>query len=1024
MLANDRDEFYVFNDEANGGYVVVSGDERMPDVLGYSYTGHFDAETIPCNMRAWLEDYANQVVYLRSHPEVPASRRAPKERKEIRPLLKCHFGQNKYYNEKCPIVDGEHCPTGCVATAMAQVMYYYQWPKQTTKTIPAYTTDTRKIKMPAIPVTTIDWDNMLEKYHRSEDYSEEQIDAISTLMLLCGVSVKMDYDSYGSAAGLEAACLRKYFDYDDFVELIVRAKWELDEWEQILYDELDDGRPVLYCGFPKEGIGHAFVMDGYKDGYFHVNWGMVDASDYYFLLTDLGGLNYGQTAIVGIQPANPDNPSRYAVLDNGKITLYYDKEMSHRTGTVLPHKDDWLDYKNQVTVCVIDPSFANILPRNLSEFFAGWSQLKSIEGIENLNTSMTRDMGGMFYACSRLTNLDVSGFKTDNVTNMAAMFRGCSGLTNLDLSTFKTDNVTNVRLMFEGCSGLRNLDLSTFKTDNVTDMAAMFSDCSGLTKLDVSGFKTDNVTDMYDMFRGCSGLTRLDLSTFKTDNVTDMSGMFYECSNLKTIYASERWDLSNIQDAKNMFTNCYRIVGGAGTTYKEKYSENYNPIVKPTTGSIIADADWTGGFDGDYPYWYQFDDSQTNGSVTSNPDGIAITVDKNVGMYWEPQVMVIPDGGFNLKQDGYYKVVVTAKFPTNGILQINMGTWDNYDQTTVDVVSTGDFQEVEVIFPNFVSNIDDCHLLFQCGDFTGTTILKKIQVWKMDTETTVENTGSVIADADWTGGFDGDYPYWYQFDDSQTNGSVTSNPDGIAITVDKNVGMYWEPQVMVIPDGSFDLEQMGTYKVIVTAKFPTNGTLQINMGTWDHYEQNTVDVISTGDFQKVEVIIPDYAIDVIGCHLLFQCGDFKGTTIVKKIQVLKMDNSSIVNHTDRYYARIDGGPDNPGYFTYKAPKYFTITYMIDGEPYITEYVECGVEIQTPNPPAREGYDFEWSDVPETMPNRDITIYGSYTSGIKELLEEKHPVIIFSLEGRAQNKLQKGINIIRYSDGSVGKVMVK
>ena len=162
VLANDRDEFYIFNDEANGGYVVVSGDERMPDILGYSYTGHFDAENIPCNMRAWLEDYANQVIYLRSHPEVQASRRSTTERKEISPLLKCYFNQGKYYNDKCPIIEGEHCLTGCVATAMAQIMYYYQWPKQTADIIPGYKTRSRYLAMPAIPITTIDWDNILE----------------------------------------------------------------------------------------------------------------------------------------------------------------------------------------------------------------------------------------------------------------------------------------------------------------------------------------------------------------------------------------------------------------------------------------------------------------------------------------------------------------------------------------------------------------------------------------------------------------------------------------------------------------------------------------------------------------------------------------------------------------------------------------------------------------------------------------------------------------------------------------------
>ena len=597
VLANDRDEFYVFNDEANGGYVVISGDERMPDVLGYSEMGHFDAEDIPCNKRAWLEDYAMQVDYLRTHPEVPASRRTVPERDEISPLLNCRFNQGNYYNEKCPIVDGRHCWTGCVATAMAQIMYYYQWPKQTTDVIPAYTTGTNKINMPAIPVTTIDWDNMLDNYGVGGVYSNEQIDAISTLMLLCGTSVGMDYGLDGSSASTSsaAAAFLRYFDYDDILEEISRYEWELEDWEQMLYDDLNDGHPVFYSGFYEESA-HAFILDGYKDGYFHVNWGWGGYVDDYFLLTDLGGYNYDQFAIVGIQPAYPDIPRRYAVLENDKMTLYYDTEKSHRTGTILP-MDQWSNYKEQITECVIDPSFANLKSKSLSSLFSRFSQLKSIKGLENLNTSKVTnmrymfygcsgltsldvsnfktdnvtDMYGMFWGCSNLTSLDVSGFKTDNVTNMSYMFTGCSGLTSLDVSGFKTGNVTNMSNMFSGCSGLASLDVSGFKNDNATDMGYMFYGCSGLTSLDVSGFKTDNVTDMSGMFSSCSSLTSLDVSGFKTDNVTNMGSMFHSCSLLKTIYASEKWNMSNVVASSYMFTGCNKLTGGAGTTYQSTH---------------------------------------------------------------------------------------------------------------------------------------------------------------------------------------------------------------------------------------------------------------------------------------------------------------------------------------------------------------------------------------------------------------------------------------------------------------------
>ena len=94
-LANNRDEYYVFNDNANRGYIIISGEERMPEVLAYSHDGNFDADNIPCNMRAWLEEYAEQVAYLRMHPEAKVTRRTAPERRNISPLLTCWFNQGR-----------------------------------------------------------------------------------------------------------------------------------------------------------------------------------------------------------------------------------------------------------------------------------------------------------------------------------------------------------------------------------------------------------------------------------------------------------------------------------------------------------------------------------------------------------------------------------------------------------------------------------------------------------------------------------------------------------------------------------------------------------------------------------------------------------------------------------------------------------------------------------------------------------------------------------------------------------------
>ena len=300
---------------------------------------------------------------------------------------------------------------------------------------------------------------------------------------------------------------------------------------------------------------------------------------------------------------------------------------------------------------------------------------------------------------------------------------------------------------------------------------------------------------------------------------------------------------------------------------------------------LIAEKDWTGGFEGGYPMWAQFADGQ-EGNVTSVAEGVAITVGTQTGELWEPRVMVLNEG-LTLEEDHTYKVVVTAKFPCNGTLQINMGNWDGRDQTTTAVTATGDFQKVEIVFENFAYYVDsNGFVLFQCGDFAGTTIVKKVQVYDMDAKG--DGGKAVVASKDWTGGFEGGYPMWAQFADGQ-EGNVTSVAEGVAITVGTQTGELWEPRVMVLNEG-LTLEEDHTYKVVVTAKFPCNGTLQINMGNWDGRDQTTTAVTATGDFQKVEIVFENFAyyVDSNG-FVLFQCGDFAGTTIVKKVQVYDMD---------------------------------------------------------------------------------------------------------------------------------------
>lgn len=240
--------YYVFNVDSVNGYVIVSGDDRMPDVLGYSYHGTYNAEDIPDNMRAWLQGYADEYQYLQTHDDAKGASLTAVKGDAVLPLLECTWSQHFPYNDLCPKINGKNAVTGCVATAMAQVMYYHKWPKQTTKVIPAYTTKSEGIYMPQIGIMTIDWDNMAPSYGYYGG-TGAQNQAVAELMLLCGCAVQMNYTLDGSGAYCSPAALTDYFGYNKLsISEVIRDKYSSDVWNQMVYDEVKEGRPVLYSG--------------------------------------------------------------------------------------------------------------------------------------------------------------------------------------------------------------------------------------------------------------------------------------------------------------------------------------------------------------------------------------------------------------------------------------------------------------------------------------------------------------------------------------------------------------------------------------------------------------------------------------------------------------------------------------------------------------------------------------------------------------------------------------------------------
>lgn len=313
QIDNTTPAVFVFN-STDEGFVLVSAEDNTRAVLGYSDQGTFDANNIPENMQFWLQMYADELSRLgeeairregavsdrseKGDEEKKAIRREAKgERREtsaetyptISPILgETIWGQGKPFNNKCPEINGERTVTGCVATALSQIMYVHKYPTKGTGSY-SYTTETKKLKVSAdFGSTTYDWANMIPDYTGS--YTTAQADAVATLMYHVGVAAEMDYTVEGSGAvsSIALAAITKYFGYDKAINVLPKDFMTEDGILQAIATDLQAGRPVYFSGVTVKQEGHAFVCDGMKsDGYLHINWGWNGMANGYFAISAL-----------------------------------------------------------------------------------------------------------------------------------------------------------------------------------------------------------------------------------------------------------------------------------------------------------------------------------------------------------------------------------------------------------------------------------------------------------------------------------------------------------------------------------------------------------------------------------------------------------------------------------------------------------------------------------------------------------------------------------------------------------------
>ena len=328
---------YIFNIGDDNGIILVSGDDVASPILGYTSSGSFDINNLPDNFKKWIEGYKDQINYaIENELEAMSSveqlwitlidgsiNYQTENNSSVNPLCVTTWNQSPYYNDQCP----GGSVTGCVATAMAQVMKYWNHPAQG-KGMHSYNHDNYGTLSANFGGTTYQWSSMPNSISGPND-------AIATLMYHCGVSVDMDYSPESSGAWViendkpvcSESAFKNYFGYSSSLHGEERDNYSTSQWTNMLRADIDAGQPLVYAGFGGGG-GHAFVCDGYDAGdYFHFNWGWGSYYDGYFHIDALdpggtgtgggtGGYNSGHQAIFGMVPETTTSTYDLQLYDN------------------------------------------------------------------------------------------------------------------------------------------------------------------------------------------------------------------------------------------------------------------------------------------------------------------------------------------------------------------------------------------------------------------------------------------------------------------------------------------------------------------------------------------------------------------------------------------------------------------------------------------------------------------------------------------------------------------------------------
>lgn len=417
--------YYAFNLEQ--GYVIVSGDDEMTELVGYAENGFFDAENVPPQMQLWLDGYAEYVAAVQSgKAKARKILLSDSPSVVVEPLVTTKWNQDAPFNNFAPEYTDDNnntqrCATGCAATAMAQIMKFHNWPEQG---VGHYSYEHQSFGTISSNFSehVYDWTNMIDIYNNGE-YSNVQADAVALLMKDCGVSLNMNYGPVSGASIYSYyPAFKNYFRYSS--RTVNRSGCETAEFTKIITDELQEGRPIIYCGTGEDG-GHAFVVDGYDTNYFlHVNWGWGGYSDGYFDMNYMdptglgigggsGAFKWNQGIVLarplkdGVEPYEFIQQLCFVPYDDVKGGIFCEQEMP-------ANKGDDVTILLRNTANLSGESFFGSLNVGVFDDSGALVTMGNEERIENNNGELLEFQSGSLYSVDLPMTLNTAGIADGN----------------------------------------------------------------------------------------------------------------------------------------------------------------------------------------------------------------------------------------------------------------------------------------------------------------------------------------------------------------------------------------------------------------------------------------------------------------------------------------------------------------------------------------------------------------------------------------------------------------------------------